>query len=112
MDTSFLIEKAVPTPSSEPWSHYIVDNFLPQKYLSKAQKNLCSITRGYQKRENDIFDLNFMFLPDTSLAKIFLSDEFQSFLEAATGQSLEIFEKSLVQLRLMTPDSPAFEPHR
>ena len=111
MNASFISKKKIPKPLNTPWKHYVVDDFLPTKYLNRTQKRLCSIKEGYQKRENDVFDLNFMFLPDLSLAKIFLSDEFQNFLQTATGEKLKIFEKGLVQLRLMTASSPAFEPH-
>lgn len=110
METNFL-ETIHVQNHNHPWSHFQVDNFLPDSCFQDMQKKLCSITDGYHKRDHDIFDLNFMFLPDLSLARLFLSPQFRGFLERSTGAKLQIYEKSLVQLRLMTPSSPAFAPH-
>lgn len=94
-----------------PWQHFHVDDFLPEPQFHEIQQQLCKVTTGYHKRDNDLFDLNFMFLPHLSLAKLFLGTEFRDFLEKSTRTRLKIYEKSLVQLRLMTPSSPAFAPH-
>jgi Rps23 Pro-64 3,4-dihydroxylase Tpa1-like proline 4-hydroxylase len=111
MNSSFLIQKNENYRQVTPWTHYVIDNFLPQKMFNKIQKSLCAVSDGYKKRDNDLFDLNYMFLPDLNLAKLFLSADFKTFLESVTGEKLEIYEGSLVQLRLMTPNSPAMPPH-
>lgn len=110
METQFLNQIEV-QEHHHPWRYFQVDDFLPSSQFKDIQRRLCKVKDGYQKREDDIFDLNFMFLPDMSLAKMFLSEDFQKFLEVSTQSRLSIYEKSLVQLRLMTPNSPAFEPH-
>jgi hypothetical protein len=111
MNSNFLIQKNESYQQVRPWTHYVIDNFLPQKAFKKIQKSLCEVSHGYKKRDNDLFDLNFMFLPDLSLAKFFLSTDFKTFLEGVTNEKLEIYEGGLVQLRLMTPQSPAMPPH-
>lgn len=110
MKSTFLQNTSV-NQFKTPWKHFVIDNFLPNKEFKKVQKHLCSVVDGYQKRENDSFDLNFMFVPDLNLAKLFLSDEFKKFLEEIVQKKLEIYEEGLVQLRMMTPDSPAMPPH-
>ncbi len=110
MNTSFLKKTSV-DQFETPWKHFVIDNFLPKKDFKAIQKHLCSVADGYQKRENDSFDLNFMFLPNLDLAKFFLGDKFKSFLEETVHQKLEIYEEGLVQLRMMTPNSPPMPPH-
>lgn len=94
-----------------PWKHYVIDNFLPQNDFKRFQKELCSVKKGYHKRENDEFDLNFMFLPNLELAKFFLGKKFKNYLEKTTKTKLELYEKGLIQLRKMDHKSPAFKPH-
>jgi len=111
MNTSFLNLKNEKYRHEAPWEHYVIDNFFSLGDFKKIQKSLCTVKEGYQKRDNDVFDLNFMLVPDFNLLRFFLSGEFQQFLEILTQSQLELYEKGLVQLRLMTPESPAFKPH-
>jgi len=96
---------------NQPWDHYIIDNFLPRNQFAKMQQDVCEAQHRFSKIENDPFDLNYMFLPQLDLAKFFLRSEFREFLEKITGNKLEIYQKGLVQLRLMTPSSPPMTPH-
>lgn len=110
MKTSFLKSK-INEKLTHPWDHYLIDDFLPQKKFVQFQKELCQIKKGYQKRANDEFDLNFMFLPNLELAKFFLDEKFKNYLEKMTQTKLQIYEKGLIQLRRMNGNSPAFKPH-
>ncbi|MBO9666547.1 MAG: 2OG-Fe(II) oxygenase [Bdellovibrio sp.] len=94
-----------------PWNHIIIDDFLPSVEFAEVQKQLCAIKTGYLKLEDDIFALNYMFLPHLNLAKLFLSDEFANFLGTITNTQVSINEKNLVQLRLMNSESPGLPPH-
>lgn len=111
MNTQFLQQKNQNYKFQTPWEHYIIDDFLPKDAFVNFQKLLCETKQGFRKRESDPFDLNFMFLPDLDLAKFFIGSEFQKFLQKQTGTNLEIYDRGLVQLRLMTPDSPEMPPH-
>jgi Rps23 Pro-64 3,4-dihydroxylase Tpa1-like proline 4-hydroxylase len=65
----------------------------------------------FLQRDDDEAQINYIFLPDVNLASFFLSEAFNEFLEEVTGQSLSIYQESLVQLRKMTPASPEFPIH-
>jgi hypothetical protein len=94
-----------------PWEHIIIDDFLPTEIFSEVQKKLCSIQDGFLRQNDDIFDLNYMFLPHLNLAKLFLSDEFSDFLGKITNTTPTINETNLVQLRKMDHASPGLPPH-
>lgn len=95
----------------KPWPHFVFDNFLPEDRLRKLQAVLADHQDGFRQDEDDEMQIRYKFLPDLELAKYFLSTEFKSFLEKTTGHSLRIDENSLVQLRMMTPKSPAMPAH-
>ncbi|UOF01380.1 2OG-Fe(II) oxygenase [Bdellovibrio reynosensis] len=110
MDSSFLLNLEV-KKYDNPWSYYVIDNFLPSESFKKLQQQLCAVDAGFEKQDDDIFQINFMFLPDLTLAKFFIGEAFQEFLQRVTQKSLEISDTGLVQLRRMTPNSPAMPPH-
>lgn len=96
---------------SNPWNHIVIDDFLSQEQLIRLQKILPQQTNYFRQDEDDEMEINYQFLPDIELAKYFLRPEFKSFLEKTTGYSLKLNLNSLVQLRMMTPDSPPMPPH-
>ncbi|MFS4460703.1 2OG-Fe(II) oxygenase [Bdellovibrio sp. HCB2-146] len=111
MNSEFLLNKTQVQKFQKPWDHYVIENFLPHDEFAQVQKALCKVEDGFHQRDDDPFELNFKFLPNLDLAKFFLSPDFQKFLERTTGKNLEIYPGGLVQLRLMTPESPAMPPH-
>lgn len=112
MSPQFLSEKVFDIQvQKNPWPYWQIDDFLDEKDFTLVQKNLCAIRKGFLKRDDDEADINYMFLPDLNLAKFFLSDDFKGFLQKITGEALRIYEKSLVQLRVMDKESPAFPIH-
>lgn len=96
---------------SHPWNHLILDDFLSPEDLARVQQILPKHREGFLIEEDDEQKINYKFLPDLKLAKYFISSDFKDFLQNLTGLNLRLNPKSLVQLRLMTPDSPAFPPH-
>ena len=112
MDTQFLKNIDIESSrKSQPWTYWQLDQFLPVNEFKNFQSELCSVQSNFLKREDDEADINFMFLPNLELAKFFLSSDFRSFLESMVQKKLTIYKKSLVQLRLMTPNSPEFPIH-
>lgn len=112
MSPEFLSEKQYQAICHEsPWKHWQIDNFLPSEYFSSFQKKLCSFQGDFLKREDDEADINYLFLPDLTLAKFFIGDDFKTFLEKITEETLGIHEGGLVQLRKMDASSPAFPIH-
>ncbi|WP_413575674.1 2OG-Fe(II) oxygenase [Bdellovibrio sp. HCB290] len=95
----------------KPWPHFIFDNFLPDESLKRLQSLLPEHQNDFRQDDDDDMEIRYKFLPDLDLAKYFLGSEFRAFLEKTTGLSLKLNEKSLVQLRVMTPDSPAMPAH-
>lgn len=92
MDSEFLQETLSRVKSKKyPWSYWLVDDFFPKEVFLELQKNLCSPVGEFRKRPDDEADINYMFVPDINLAKLFLSDEFK-FLEDVTGFDLSIHE--------------------
>jgi Rps23 Pro-64 3,4-dihydroxylase Tpa1-like proline 4-hydroxylase len=96
---------------SYPWNHFLFDNFLSEDRLKALQSLLGQHKSDFRMEDDDELQINYKFLPDIELAKYFLSSNFKSFLETTTGLSLTLNPKSLVQLRLMTSESPAFPCH-
>ncbi|UYL09009.1 2OG-Fe(II) oxygenase [Bdellovibrio sp. SKB1291214] len=94
-----------------PWPHFIFDDFLPDESLKRLQAILPEHQNGFRQDDDDDMEIRYKFLPDLPLAKYFLGPEFKAFLQTTTGLSLRINEKSLVQLRVMTPDSPPMPAH-
>lgn len=96
---------------SRPWPHFVFDNFLSKESIQKLQALLHHSENNFHQDEDDEMKINYKFLPDLELAKYFLGPEFKTFLEKVTGFSLHLNQKSLVQLRMMTAESPAMPPH-
>lgn len=94
-----------------PWHHIILDDFLPSSDLERIQSMLPNHRNGFLMEEEDIQEIKYKFLPDLQLAKHLMSEEFKLKLQNLSGLNLKLNQKSLVQLRLMTPDSPAFPIH-
>lgn len=97
--------------NSYPWKHFVFNDFLPANDLVRIQQSLKNHRDGFLIEDDDELEINYKFLPDLSLAKYFLSADFRDFLEKTTGLSLTLNPTSLVQLRMMTPQSPYFPSH-
>jgi Rps23 Pro-64 3,4-dihydroxylase Tpa1-like proline 4-hydroxylase len=96
---------------SKPWEYWQIDNFFPPEAFASFQQKILSKEYSFLQRDDDEAQINYIFLPDVNLASFFLSEAFNEFLEEVTGQSLSIYQESLVQLRKMTPSSPEFPIH-
>lgn len=101
----------IPQVHSHPWPHFVIDEFLPSKEFTRLQKRILERPHEYLMREDDPEQLQFTTLPDLRFFKFLLSPEVQSFFEELINSRLELYRPGAIQLRRMTPESPAFPPH-
>lgn len=98
------------TKKTHPWPHIIIDDFLPQSDLQRIE-NVLKQDHPFKIQPEDPEEIQYIALPDTSLVRDLLSEEFKLFLEDLCGTRLKIFEQGALQLRRMTPESPEFPAH-
>ncbi len=94
-----------------PWQHFILDNVLTLRDFTQTQERLLTTPYDFKIGSEDPEQIQFRALPDMALAETILSEEFQNLLETISGAELSIYKTGALQLRRMTPDSPAFPPH-
>jgi len=91
------------------WPCLIVDQLLEAKFLKEA---LAELRIGeYQTLQEDEHQVQFQALTSMKLARFFLSTEFRLFLKSHTGSEWQFDPTSWIQLRRMTPKSPALPRH-
>ncbi|MDG0816734.1 2OG-Fe(II) oxygenase [Bdellovibrio svalbardensis] len=94
-----------------PWQHFILDNVFALNDFINLQERILSQNHEFKIGSEDPEQIQLRALPDMALAEALLSEEFQGLLEKVSGSALSIYKSGALQLRRMTPDSPAFPPH-
>lgn len=94
-----------------PWTYYVLDNFLSRKQLTKSQEFIQSFGYNFLVNKGDLQKINYSLNFDNSLNEIFLSLWFKNLLEKITQKKVYFNEKNFIQLRKMDSSSPRFPRH-
>lgn len=99
------------TTDHQPWPHYVCDDFLERSHFSRIQKHILETDYKFRILEDDPQELQHAALAEISAMTHFLSPEFRNRLETLAGCKFTLRKSGAIQLRRMTPASPAFPCH-